>query len=52
MFAVAREYNEEENVYEFTEEEIQEFNLRRKKRISRDSKTYSWEQAKKNVSKM
>ncbi len=31
MFAVAREYNEEENVYEFRKKKYKEFNLRRKK---------------------
>lgn len=51
MYAVACEYNNEEDVYELTEEEIKELHERRKKRISGSSKTYNWEQAKKIISR-
>jgi len=47
MYAVAREYNEEDDFeYEFTEEEIKMFDERRAKHLSGESKSYSWEEAK------
>jgi len=47
MFALAKEYNEEDDFdYEFTSEDIKMFDERRKKRLSCESTTYTWEQAK------
>ena len=47
MYAVAREYNEEDDFeYEFSEEEIKLFEQRRAKRLSGESKTYNWQDAK------
>jgi hypothetical protein len=46
LYAVAREYMNDDEGYEFSEEELKEFEDRRKKRISGESKTYSWQQAK------
>lgn len=47
MYAVAREYNEDDDFeYEFSEEDIKLFEERRTKRLSGESKTYSWKEAK------
>lgn len=47
MYAVAREYNEEDDFeYQFTEEEIKLFEERSAKRHSGESKTYNWKDAK------
>jgi hypothetical protein len=48
LFAVAKEYNEDDDdfEYEFTAEDIKEFDKRREKRLSGESRTYSWEEAK------
>ena len=47
MYAVAKEYNEEDDFeYEFTEEEIKLLDARRSKRLSGESKTFNWEEAK------
>lgn len=47
MYAVAREYNEEDDFeYQFTEEEIKLFEERSAKRQNGDSKTYDWKDAK------
>ncbi|NML23708.1 hypothetical protein HHL16_22700 [Pseudoflavitalea sp. G-6-1-2] len=47
MYAVAKEYNEEDDFeYEFTEEEIKLLDARRSKRLSGESKTLNWEDAK------
>jgi hypothetical protein len=47
MYAVAKEYNEDDDFeYEFNEEEIKLFEERRSKRLSGESKTYSWQDAK------
>lgn len=47
MYAVAKEYNEEDDFeYDFSEEEIKLFEERRNKRLSGESKTYSWQEAK------
>lgn len=47
MYAVAKEYNGEDDFeYEFTDEEIKGFEERRAKRLSGESKTYSWQEAK------
>lgn len=50
MYAVAKEYTGEDDVeYEFSDEEIKLFEDRRAKRLSGESKTYSWEEAKKLI---
>ena len=47
MFAMAKEYNEDDDFeYEFTTEDIKIFDERRKKRLSGESKTYSWQETK------
>ena len=48
LFAVAKEYNEDDDdfEYEFTAEDIKEFDSRREKRLSGETRTYSWEEAK------
>jgi len=47
MFALAKEYSDDDDFeYEFTSEEIQEFDKRREKRLNGDSKTYNWQEAK------
>lgn len=47
MYAVAREYNEEDDFeYVFSEHEIKLFEERRAKRLSGESKSYSWPEAK------
>jgi hypothetical protein len=47
MYAVAREYNEDDDFeYQFTEEEIKLFEQRSAKRLSGESKTYGWKDAK------
>jgi hypothetical protein len=48
LFAVAKEYNDDDDdfEYEFTAEDIQEFDNRREKRLSGETRTYSWEEAK------
>ena len=47
MYAVAKEYNEEDDFeYQFTDEEIKELEDRRAKRLSGESKTYGWQEAK------
>jgi hypothetical protein len=49
MFAIAREYNGEDDSYEFTDEEIKIFEERRNSRLSGKSKTYSWQEAKQKI---
>ncbi len=47
LYAIAKEYTEDDDFeYEFSEEEIKLFEERRAKRLSGESKTYSWEEAK------
>ena len=47
MYAVAKEYSEDDDFeYDFTEEEIKVFEERKAKRLSGESKTYSWKDAK------
>ena len=49
MYVVAKEYNDEyddSNEYAFSNADMQLFEDRRKKRLSGESKTYSWEDAK------
>ena len=52
MFALAKEYNDEDDFdYEFTSEDIKIFDERRNKRLSGESKTYSWAEAKKMITR-
>jgi len=47
MYAVAKEYTGEDDFeYEFSDEEIKFFEDRRAKRLSVESKTYNWQDAK------
>jgi hypothetical protein len=47
MYAVAKEYNEDDDFeYQFTDEEIKLFEERTGKRLTGESKTYSWKDAK------
>lgn len=47
MYAIAKEYNEEDDFeYEFTDEEIKLLDARRAKRLSGESKTFNWDEAK------
>lgn len=47
MYALAKEYNEDDDSeYEFTSDELDIFEERKKKRLSGESKTYSWKEAK------
>ena len=47
MYAIAKEYNDDDDFeYEFSDEEIKIFEERRAKRLSGESKTYSWQDAK------
>ena len=47
MYAIAKQYNEEDDFeYEFSEEDVRIFEQRRQKRLSGESKTYNWEEAK------
>jgi hypothetical protein len=47
MYAVAKEYNEEDDFdYQFSDEELKQFEERTAKRHSGESKTYNWTDAK------
>lgn len=47
MFAIAKEYNEDDDLdYQFTDEDIKEFDSRRQQRLNGESSLYTWEQAK------
>jgi hypothetical protein len=44
LYALAKEYNDDDDFeYEFTAEDIQLFDERRKKRLLGESNTYSWQ---------
>jgi hypothetical protein len=49
MYALAKEYNDDDLDYEFTEDDIGLFNERKNKRTVGESKTYSWQEAKKII---
>lgn len=50
MYALAKEYNEDDDsAYEFSEEEVKRFDERRSKRLSGESRTYSWQEAKEMI---
>ncbi len=47
MFALAKEYNEEDDFEnEFSADDIREFDDRREKRLSGETRIYSWQEAK------
>lgn len=47
LYAIAKEYTEDDDFeYEFSEDEIKLFEERRAKRLSGESNTYSWKDAK------
>ena len=47
LYALAKEYNDEDDFeYEFSQEELENFEQRRIKRINGESKTYGWERSK------
>lgn len=47
MLAIAKEYNEEENLeYEFTAEDIKVLDERRQKRLKGESTVHSWDEIK------
>ncbi|HXS57211.1 MAG TPA: hypothetical protein VN726_13865 [Hanamia sp.] len=47
MYAIAKEYNDDDDFeYEFSAEELRMFEQRKAKRVSGESKTYGWEDAK------
>ncbi len=48
LYALAKEYQEEDDDFEFNfkKKDLKKFDERRKKRISGESKTYNWHQAK------
>ncbi|MBS1685205.1 MAG: hypothetical protein JSS76_10635 [Bacteroidetes bacterium] len=48
LFALAKEYVGDED-YEFSDEELKEFEKRRQDRINGLSKTYSWDEAKARI---
>jgi hypothetical protein len=49
LFALAKEYADEDDSYEFTEDELKVLEQRRNDRLSGKSKVYSWEDAKKAI---
>ncbi len=49
LFALAKEYVEDDDSFEFTEDELKALEQRRDDRISGKSKTYSWDDAKKAI---
>jgi putative addiction module component (TIGR02574 family) len=51
MYAVAREYNDEENEYEIDDVEIQMLEERWENYKSGKSKTYSWDEVKESIRK-
>jgi len=52
MLDLAKEYDEHDDVdYEFTAEDIKELDELRAKRLSGESKTYTWEEAKKMITR-
>lgn len=50
MYAIAREYTEtEEEEYFFSEENINQYEERRNRRLNGDSKTFTWEEVKTGI---
>ena len=51
LYALATEYNDEDSFeYEFSQEDIEDFEQRKAKRISGESKTYNWKEARETIS--
>ncbi len=46
MYAVAKEYNADNETYPFSAEDFELFELRRSKRLSGESTLHSWKEAK------
>jgi len=46
LFALAKEYKDEDDTYEFSEDELKVIEQRRNDRLSGKSKVYSWNDAK------
>lgn len=52
MFALAKEYNEDDDVdLVFTDEDIKLFDERREKRLKGESKTFGWQEAKEMITR-
>lgn len=50
LYVLAKEYNDEDDFeYEFSKEELDDFEKRRTKRINGESKTFSWKEAKEMI---
>ena len=49
MYALAKEYNEDDSAYAFSEEDIKRFDDRRNMRLSGESRTYNWQEAKEMI---
>ena len=49
MYAISKEYNEDDFEYAFSEIDIQIFEKRRMNRLKEESKTYSWKEAKEMI---
>jgi hypothetical protein len=49
MLAIAKEYTQDDDSYEFTAEEIKVFEERRNARLNGTSKTYTWQEAKQKI---
>ena len=52
MFALAREYNDDDIDFLFTEEDIRVFDERREKRLKGESKTFGWQEAKEMITRI
>ena len=50
MYAVAREYSQEDDLDEFTPEQIEELDKRRESRSKGQSKIFSWDESKQIIS--
>lgn len=52
MFALAKEYNDDDDIDSlFTEEDIRIFDERREKRLKGESKTFGWQEAKEMITR-
>ena len=49
MFAMAKEYNEDDELYYNFTEDIKILDERRQKRLSGESSTHTWEEVKKSI---
>lgn len=46
IYALVKEYNDDNTQYQFSEEDINQFDERRQMRLSGESRTYTWEETK------